>query len=118
MSIKYIIFIVLFLSNHLLAATCFYVPCAPSTSLATTITTTNMEKPFLKISYELEEIDKSYMEYVNALQVNDGLYAQNIRSKVEFLLTVKEINKEKLELKLIKTMPKAKVNQDANPKKD
>lgn len=101
-----VLFLLLFSTN--MFASCYYVSCAPSVSLATTITTTNMEKVFMKINYKLNEIKLDHDKYNEVIKKNNDLYDTNIKLKVEYLLTLQEIEKKQQLLKKIKAIDNEK----------
>lgn len=78
-------------------AGCVYVNCAPSVTLATTITGLNLESIFGKINSKLIEVKNVTDDYNDAIKKNNELYDKNIKLKIEYLLTLQEI-KQKQEL--------------------
>jgi hypothetical protein len=97
------IFILLLSTNNMFAV-CYYVSCSSSVILATTITTTNLEKIFMKINYKLNEIKINHNKYNDAIKKNNDMYDTNIKLKVEYLLTLQEIEKKQQLLKNIKVI--------------
>lgn len=93
-----------FLGKSNLMAYCYYVPCVPSVSMATTMATTNMERVFLKINYRLDQVNKSYLEHFKILETNNKLLDNNIRLKLEYLLTLQEIRQKQELLKSKKAL--------------
>jgi hypothetical protein len=71
---------------------CYYVNCYPSVAMATVMTTMSMEKEFLKINYEINEIKRTYQQYADVLNQNNLAYQKNEELKQEYLLLLKEIN--------------------------
>ena len=86
----------MFLSYYSYAG-CVYVNCAPSVTLATTITGLNLESMFGKINAKLVEVKNANNEYNEIIKENNELYDKNIKLKIEYLLTLQEI-KQKQEL--------------------
>ena len=81
---KYFVLLILLFSVDLFAY-CYYVPCAPSTQVATTITTTNVETITIKINKQLMKVRGKYSEYGSLIAKNNGLYGKNKENKKDYL---------------------------------